>query len=486
MIKAKLVETGTASLAVAVAKNGKILWEEGFGWADRENMVPADEHTMYSLASVSKPITATGLMVLKERGLLDLDHPINDYLGESKLKAWVGSSDEATVRRVANHTAGLPLHFHFFFEDEPHRPPPRDETIRRYGNIVSIPGERFEYSNLGYGILDYVISLLSGKSYPDFMREEVFLPLGMTHTSVHIGPRLEKYEAVRYGPDGLPIPSVLRDTPGAGAVYSSAHDLVRFGLFHLKAHIPDQKAIISDETIDEMQQPTVDLEKKGQLIGQGKGQGYGMGWFIEENQMGYRSIYHAGGSPGVSTKLTLIPSEKLTVVVLTSTAGLERLFEQEILSTLLPEYAKNRARFEAEQKKEKEKPRESTIVFKPTPELIGEWSGSVHTYKEEIILNLWFKENGDIHAQLGDQLKTLLNDVGLLTSRAQDGFIRGRMMGNIGTEDANRYPYYLHVELKPRGQVLNGMIISRPLPGQRRGSGLSYCAELKKQETGEA
>src|SRR5881409_4243319 len=90
LIRTRLVDQVIPSLAVAVAREGEILWEEGFGWADRENRVPATEHTMYSLASISKPITATGLMVLKEQGKIDLDRPIDDYLGDAKLTARVG------------------------------------------------------------------------------------------------------------------------------------------------------------------------------------------------------------------------------------------------------------------------------------------------------------------------------------------------------------------------------------------------------------
>jgi CubicO group peptidase (beta-lactamase class C family) len=468
LIRAKLVELSTPSLAVAVAQNGNILWEEGFGWADRENRVPASEHTMYSLASISKPITTTGLMILKERGRLDLDRPINNYLGDAKLKAWVGNPDEATVRRVANHSSGLPLHYHFFHEDEPYQRPPMEETIRRYGNLVTAPGEKYQYANLGYGILDYVISRLSGKSYPDFMREEVFLPLDMTHTSVNIGPRLKKYQAVRYGSDGLPIPFYDFDHPGASAVFSSAHDLVRFGMFHLKAHLPDQKAILSDETIDEMQQPTADISN---------GNGYGIGWRINSNEMGYRSIRHSGGMGGVSTVLVLIPSEKLAVVALAnSSSSLPDQISKEILSVMLPEYAKNRALSESKKEQEKGQSQEPESSFKPTPELIGKWSGSVHTYKREIPLTFWFKESADVHVQLGDQLKTLLNDVSF-----KDDYLGGRMMGDIGTEDANRRPYHLHVALKLRGQVLNGAITAISLPGPRLGNALSHWVELKKQ-----
>ncbi len=121
---------------MAVAHEGEIIWEEGFGWADRENRTPASEHTLYSLASISKPITATGLMLLVERGKVDLDKPIDDYLGEAKLRARVGDASEATVRRVANHTSGLPLHYQFFYEDEVVPAPP----ARRNDPAVCQPG----------------------------------------------------------------------------------------------------------------------------------------------------------------------------------------------------------------------------------------------------------------------------------------------------------------------------------------------------------
>ena len=265
-IPEELAKRGTPSIALAVARDGQIVWEQGFGWADRENRVPANEHTMYSLASISKPIAATGLAVLLQRGKVELDKPINDYLGDAKLIARVGNAAEATVRRVANHSSGLPLHYQFFYVDQPYRRPPMDETIRRYGNLVTPPGERFQYSNLGYGVIDYVIARASGKPFADFMREQVFLPLGLTHMSVDIGPGLERYEAIRYGTDGLRIPFYDFDHPGASAIYSSAHDLVRFGMFHLGDRLPDQKEILSEEWRKRMQEQTVES---------GKNDGYG-------------------------------------------------------------------------------------------------------------------------------------------------------------------------------------------------------------------
>jgi CubicO group peptidase (beta-lactamase class C family) len=459
VIRKQMVEQQVPSVAVAVAREGKILWEEAFGWTDRENRIGATEHTMYSLASISKPFTATGLMVLRERGKIDLDRPMNEYLGEAKLKGRVENAAAATLRRVANHTSGLPLHYQFFYEDEPYRPPSMEETIRRYGNLITAPGEKYQYSNLGYGVLDYAISRVSGKSYADFMREEVFLPLGLTRTSIGIGAGLEKHHAIRYGPDRLPVPFYDFDHRGGSAVYSSAHDLVRFGMFHLKAHLPDQKAILPDQAIEEMQKPTA---------GEGRGGGYGIGWGINENMGGYRVVSHSGGMGGVTTILSLVPAEKLAVLVLTNTtSGIIGMVQREIFSVMLPKLTRPSPPAAGDG------PR---TPFRPPPELAGAWSGAVDTYNGEIPFTLTFLESGDVHARLGQQLKTLLNDVVF-----RDGYLTGRLMGDIGTEDANRRPYWLSVSLKLRGNVLNGGMTALSRPGRRAGNALTHWVEVKKQ-----
>jgi len=455
-IKQQLTERSIPSIAVAVARDRQIIWEEAFGWADRENRVPTTPHTMYSLASISKPITATGLMILKERGRIDLDRPINEYLGEAKITVRVGNPAEATVRRMANHTAGLPLYTHFYFAGGPDQAPSRDETIRRYGISVTAPGERYQYSNLGYGILDYVIERVSGRSYADFMREEVFLPLGLTRTSVDIGLGLEKHQAVRYDTEGLPIPFYYSDHPGASAVYASAHDLVRFGMFHVKAHLPDQKAILKDETIDEMQKAAADTN------------GYGIGWSTSVPS-GWRGVWHTGAMSGVSTMLYLDPVEKITIVVL-SNASSDLPFQVggRIVAALSPQVA-------GAATPQNQPPSEP--VFKPSSELLGTWQGRVHTHEGGgLPFMLVFQPDGDIHARMGRQLRTLLNRV-----EFKDGYLRGSFNSDIGTEDANRRRYELLLSLKLRGDSLNGGITARS-QGKCPCNALTHWVELKKVE----
>jgi CubicO group peptidase (beta-lactamase class C family) len=457
-IHKQMMERQVPSIAVAVARDGKIIWEEGFGWANREERIAATPHTIYSLASISKPITATGLMILKERGKLDLDRPINDYLGDAKVKVRLGSPADVTVRRVANHSSGLPLHYQFFYEDEPFRAPSRDETINRYANTVTAPGEKYQYSNLGYGLLDYVIERLSGKSYPDFMRTEVFQPLGLTHLSVDIPPGMEKQQAVRYGTDGLPIPFYAFDHPGGSAVYASAHDLARFGMFHLKMRLPDQKAILSDQTIDEMHKPTMTT---------GPNAGYGVGWATNQYPGNHLCVSHTGGMGGVATTLRLFPKENIVIVVLAnSSSPAPHQIADEIMATLMPD-ARPRPNSPNN---------ETETNFKPSDAILGAWEGTVHTYKTDLPFTLVFQADGDIHARIGGQLKALVNRV-----EFKDGYLTGEFLGDIGTEDANRTRYVLSLSLKLRGDVLNGAMTARSLPSRKLGNALTCWTELKKK-----
>lgn len=475
-IQKQLVERQVASLAVAVAKEGKILWEEGFGWADRERRVPATEHTPYSLASISKPITATALMVLVERGKVDLDQPANVYLGDAKLRSYVWDASGATVRRLSNHTAGLPLHYQFFYEDEGREPPSRDESIRRYGVLTAPPGERYQYANFGYGVLDYIIERTAGKSYEQFLREEVFLPLGMTRTSVGVLPELATETAMRYGPHQNRLPFYDFDHPGASAVFSSAHDLVRFGMFHLKQGLPDQKAILSDESLDAMTRDPVDT---------GTGARYGIGWAIQEDAYGYRTYGHTGGMGGVRTVLTLVPSEKLVVVVLTNGENdLHRVIERRILEEMLEGYGDSSRRSNngneggsAAQSSAHGSNSPSDLDSSNETPIDGVWRGVVKTWAGDRALELKVQPSGDIHVRLADQLWTLLNEPQRTATS-----LAGVFAGDIRTDDANHRPYHLHLNLVRRGEVMNGSLTAKSLPNSRTGNALSYWVEVKRQE----
>lgn len=459
-------ENDLPSVAVAVARDGRIIWEEGFGWADLDRRIPATERTMYSLASISKPMTATALMRLVEQGRVELDRPANDYLGEGKIHSRAWDPADATVRRVLSHTAGLPLHWEFFYEGEDHPRRTTDEGIARFGVVVTPPGELFQYSNLGYGIIERIIERVSGRDYGEFMDAEVFDPLNMNRSIVTTGAGLGDSVAVRYDSKNRPIPHYDFDHRGGSAVYSSASDLVRFGMYHLGHRGREQKRILSDSTLQAMQR----------LATPGTGpreQGYGLGWLVLEDDNGYRRVSHTGGMPGVSTLLNLYPEEDLAVVVLTNrSGGVVGRVAHEIVSAVLPQYGAT-ARERREAAAANAAPESK---FSPTPALLGSWSGTVFTPEDTIPLTLVFQPDGDVHARLGDELVTLVNDVSF-----EGGQLVGRFMGTIPAEDTRRHPHVVQLNLRLRGQSLSGAVTAHT-PGEPAYFALSSYGELRRQD----
>jgi CubicO group peptidase (beta-lactamase class C family) len=458
LIRRKLEQKETPSIAVAVVRNGTILWEEGFGWADKEQKRAATKNTPYRLGSVSKPITATAIMVARQRGFLDLDRPINDYLGKAKVRAAIGDAAGATVRRVVQHMSGLPEYSEAYYRDEPGESPSLDQAIRHYGVLTRPPGERFVYSNLGYAALGGVLKHVSGKSYDDFLNDDVFIPLGMRDSAAP-GLHLSTERAVGYRPDGQRETDYTRICVPAASVFASAHDLAQFGLFHLKARVPDQRQIVSDKNIDEMKTVTVPMG----------GAQYGFGWHIRNDSKGRRQVLHGGALAGADAQLTLVPEERICVVVLANVTrhfpgAVTEAITNAILATLLGG-----------------KPDDFPTLLPDSPPKIsglpgrleGKWAGTVHTHQGDLDMTLWCKNNGDVLAQLGKETKTSIRQAQLNNTT-----FTGKMDGDIGTDDARRRPHELEWSATLRGDVLNGTLYAttkttRPLR-------LGYWVELRR------
>ena len=267
------------------------------------------------------------------------------------------------------------------------------------------------------------------------MRTLVFAPLGLPHSSLEITPSLEQYAATRYDSHTRPIPFYTFDHLGASAVYSSAHDLIRFAMFHLKDHLADQEAIIDDGTINLMQHLDTPMSAPNES--------YGLGFFGTPDDHGFRTVGHDGGMPGVSTTMRLYPDEDLAVVVLTNSSpsdiykGMPAIpqIAEEIVSVLVPRYAAARAA-------KPTNPEQPEDTYKPQPELLGTWTGTVRTWQSTIPLKLVFQPDGSIHVKLSDQFETLLNHPHW-TGRM---FV-GLFSGSITTPDANRERHYVRLEL---------------------------------------
>jgi CubicO group peptidase (beta-lactamase class C family) len=375
-------EKKVPSLSLAVIKNGDIIWEEAFGLANIEKGLKATSETLYPIASATKPFTATALMILVDRGLVDLDKPANTYLGKVKLRAFEGDASGATVRRILHHTSGLPMYWSFYFAGSSRQRPLLETTLQRYGRLMSRPGESYNYSNLGYAALESIIECVSEKPYPEFLKAEVFDPLNLKHTAVYTSPPEGPSVAQKYSPALAAIPFCDQDTRGAGAIHSTAHDLALFSLLHLGHLQPNQKAILKPISVAAMQ------ESRDPDVGDSS---YALGWETGR-RFGYRIVTHGGVMDGCRAHLSMIPSKGLGAAVLINGENFPSIQVCDwIFAALLPEYARNL---------KSASPGGGTLtsppVFKPPAELVGAWKGSIKTYEGDVPVRLVVGSDGRV------------------------------------------------------------------------------------------
>lgn len=421
-------EGGVPSIAVAVAMDGKILWEEGFRLADRERGIAATAHTPYSIASINKAITSTAIMILSERGDIDLDAPLDDYLGGIRFSGLAGDRRDVTPRRAMAHSAGLPQRFHTVYAGD--EMPTAERTLTRYGMVVFPPGEYFHYSNVGYRALDVAIANTSGKSYGEFLSEEIFAPLGMSRGALDLHPAWASEAAKRYDPQQKPMRHYVTDHPGSGDVWASAHDLLRFGMLHLGTPLPGQRPVLRPESIAAMQQ-----------VASAPGRNWGLGWHLTDDR-GHRLVEHGRGQPGANTQLSLYPDSGIAIVVLSNRSGGEAYdISRRIAAVLLPHRGESATA-----------PPAAQSAARPRADFSGTWSGTLTTYEREEPFVLIFQPYGDVHVRIGGMMTSLVNDF------SASDVLRGSFLGLMNTSDARPHHHTLGFTLLPRGDELIGEV----------------------------
>jgi CubicO group peptidase (beta-lactamase class C family) len=456
------VASGVPSIAIAIAHHGRIVWEEAVGMSDRERNITATVHTPYYLASISKSITATALLELVEHNQVNLDRPVNDYLHAARVNSPMWDVSKATVRRVANHTAGLTTYDRDCLVSDRDCDASAAVAIRRYAVIVWPPGDQFDYSNLDYGILGEVVAEASHASLPVVLQRRVFAPLGMTDCFLDASVDRTNSAAVRYdsSPPFSRTPPKRSTAPGASSAYCSVHDLALFGMFHLKDHLASQKRILSDRSIDQMQAPSLPSGEEFQ---------YGLSWWVQENLNGFHGVLAQGGTNDATAYLQLIPSEDIAIAMLwnTGTPDGGKVVDQ-VLSALIPRYQKN-----LEAAAAAKPPGPSSTAPEPPPAMLGTWSGFVQTYQGRVPLALDVSASGQLVARLGAE-----PEVRRAHPRFGEGVVRWTMPGSLGVEGE---PFDLAMRLYLHGGMLVGAGRTVPPASNRKGMWVYYWVQLEKK-----
>ncbi len=292
--------------AVLVAENGKVIYKNAFGMANQEWNIPNTTDTKFMIGSVSKPLTAILMLIQVQKGLIDLDKTIADYLPGYFKK----NGTRISIRQLLSHSSGMPNYdiMPDFFPRISRQNFSREAYVKLYMDsaLVFEPGTSYYYSSWGYFTLGYIMEKVTGKTYAQLMKEDIFDKLGMTGTGSYFHTQVVSKRASGYDYSlGGYSSADFRDqsnTMGTGDLYSTVEDLFKL---HLAI---SNNSLLNKKLTDEMFTPGIRPWR------------YGFGWFNQDFRYtptdSVFANYHLGMTEGFLSFLVRIPASNSLIVFL--------------------------------------------------------------------------------------------------------------------------------------------------------------------------
>jgi CubicO group peptidase (beta-lactamase class C family) len=314
------------SMSACIIRNTTLIWEKGYGLYDIEQHKPATEHTIYTVASITKTITSTALMQLYDQGLFGLDDDVDQYL-PFNLRNPNFPDEPITIRMLLSHSSSLnpdPDSYHWFnFSQPPPIPWYPDPWLREYllpngtfytpeiWSTTYPPGEHMQYANINYDLVGSLVQLISGEPYDLYCSEHIFQPLSMTHTSFRLSDLPLDDVAIPYlyskrTYQSLPYYQLLH-YPVAG-LYTTPEDLSHFLIAHMNHGVFNTTRILSNTSVQLMHT----VQPPGNLYYNYR---YGLGWMIEEKKLHTEVLIgHTGDIPAVHTRMFLNEKDLIGII----------------------------------------------------------------------------------------------------------------------------------------------------------------------------
>lgn len=308
--------------AVAIVKDGRVVFQKGFGIKEIGKPDKVDEHTIFRLGSVSKGFASVLTGVLVEEEVVGWDIPIFNYLENFKLSD-PAQTDRVQIRHILSHTSGLPRHaFTNLVEDGLSL----DRIISRLEvvPIIAKEGEQIAYQNAAYSTIEKVLEAQTGTDFNTLLDEKLFKPLAMNHSSA-------SFDSIRYSENkALPhvyysrsrgrVPTSISEkyynAVSSGGINASASDMGKW-LLLLTGHYPN---VISEETLEEIYNPfaTINNRRFSRYWDGVNVSHYGMGWRVLENH-GQKIVYHGGYVNGYRSEIAFAPEDGVGICILINT-----------------------------------------------------------------------------------------------------------------------------------------------------------------------
>ncbi|MEK5520388.1 serine hydrolase domain-containing protein [Heyndrickxia sp. FSL W8-0423] len=299
--------------AIAVSKNGEVIYQKGFGVKDLESMELVTPKTIFGIASVTKSFTALAIMKLEEAGKLSIDDPVIKYLPEFRISN-IDSMESIKIHHLLTHTTGL-------------APIRRREELNKFHehltylaenehSLLGKPGEYLSYCNDTFLLLGVIIERLTGRIYRRYITEELLNPLHMNRSTFSIeeinkmddvsSPYVYYQETEQFEKQNWPA---LGNYEVGGGIRSNVLDLLKYGELYVNQGLIDKDTFISKKQLEKMQNPYFQINRNSY---------YGYALQVTLDYHGFTLVDHGGGQPGVSSNFGFIPEQKLVVAVLTN------------------------------------------------------------------------------------------------------------------------------------------------------------------------
>jgi CubicO group peptidase (beta-lactamase class C family) len=299
--------------AIAIVKNGEVVFKKGYGIANLDSKKPITSSTNFNICSMTKQFTAYGILKLANEKKLSLDDKIDKYFPDFNTKV----AGLVTIRHLLTHSSGIVDHYDYVDKTLFKEFWDKDvlNAIKTVDSVYFPIGSRYRYSNTAFCLLSLIIEHVSGYSFPEFIQEYIFKPLKMNNSDVikpdfKISERAFGYE---FENDSFKISdareSLFFSTRGDGGIYTSIDDYLKWIMAIQNGEI------LNSGIIKEAQSAQFTIDKTKNLS-------YGYGWFVagsDDNKI----VYHPGSNGGFRTIIVMIPSKKYSVVIFSNRTGID-------------------------------------------------------------------------------------------------------------------------------------------------------------------
>ncbi len=303
--------------SILIAHKSDIQFEKSYGHADIKNKLPNELNTIFKIASITKPVTATAIFQLQEKKLLSLDDPLSTFISDFP------NGDKICIKHLLSHTSGIPdvsaLPEFSTLKNNYTNPKKTSELIKRL-EIQFVPGSKHSYSSSNYLILAYIIELVSQSSYEEYISHNILIPADMSNSFFYPQDQEKNNIALGYVKENdIQEASFLHMSwpSGSGGLYSNIHDLLKF------SRALDTNILISSESFHQMSSVTIPMDHEEM--------GYGYGYEIGQLQ-NKKYIGHPGKMFGFSTYFLKFPDEELTIILLENLEDSLQNTKQKILT----------------------------------------------------------------------------------------------------------------------------------------------------------